>query len=273
MTDMLRRPAALSKKNEGCADPAAALKRRMFVRAAVLLLLAFPAYAASDWSDAAKSRARLVSDAQGAGFEIELSPGAITYWRDPGEAGVPPTFDFAGSENLASAEVDFPAPERIPESDGSVAFGYRAGVTLPIRLKATDPSKPVRLVAKVDYAVCEKICLPARAQAEIDWPGGSNAGLAEARAKVPKTVTAEALGVKTASTGPKSWRLCLTDAPKDLFVEAREGVWIEPKREPDGRCYALTLQQAPDDAKPPYAVRLTVEDAGGAFEAPLKLGG
>jgi DsbC/DsbD-like thiol-disulfide interchange protein len=273
MTDMLRSRTALSKKNEGCADPAAALKRRMFARAAVLLLLASPAYAASDWSDAAKSRARLVSDAQGAGLEIELSPGAITYWRDPGEAGVPPTFDFAGSENLASAEVDFPAPERIPESDGSVAFGYRADVTLPIRLKAADPSKPVRLVAKVDYAVCEKICLPARAKAEIDWPGGSDAGLAEARAKVPKPVAVGALGVTTTATGPKSWRLCLTNAPQDLFVEAAEGVWIEPKREADGRCYALTLQQAPDDAKPPFAVRLTVEGLDGAMEMQATLGG
>ena len=80
---------------------------------------------------------------------------------------MPPTFDFSGSDNLAKAEVEFPAPERIPEPDGSVAFGYRGGVVLPIRVAAADPAKPVRLVAKVNYAVCEKICLPARASAAL----------------------------------------------------------------------------------------------------------
>jgi len=245
----------------------------MFARAAVLLLLTTPAFAASDWSPGPKSRARLVADAQGAGLQIELSPGAITYWRDPGESGVPPTFDFAGSTNLAAAEVDFPAPERIREPDGSVAFGYRAGVTLPIRLKPADPAKPVRLVAKVDYAVCEKVCLPARVKAEIDWPGATDATLAPARAQVPRMLAAEALGAVVNPMGPKVWRLCLSDAPRELFVEAPEGVWIEPRRDADGHCYTLTLQQAPDDAKPPFAVRLTVEGADGASETRLSLGG
>src|SRR5258708_494959 len=122
--------------------------------AALLLLAASPALAAgpfdSDWSPGAKSRARLIADASGAGLEITLAPGAITYWRAPGEAGVPPTFDFPGSQNLARAEVAFPAPERIPEPDGSVAFGYRASVILPTAVTAADPAKPVRLSAHVN---------------------------------------------------------------------------------------------------------------------------
>jgi DsbC/DsbD-like thiol-disulfide interchange protein len=246
----------------------------MLKRAALFCLLSAPAFAGSDWSPSAKSRARLVADAQGAGLQIELAPGAITYWRDPGEAGVPPTFDFSGSTNLASAQVEFPAPERIPEPDGSVAFGYRGAVVLPIQVKPADPAKPVRLVAKVNYAVCEKICLPARATGEIVWPGGADAALGEARTRVPIVRAAEALGVVTTPTGPKSWRLCLAAAPRELFVEAiPEGVWIEPKREADGRCYELTLQQAPEGAKPPYPVRLTVEGAEGASETQANLGG
>ena len=249
--------------------------------AALALLLASPAIAAgpfeSDWSDAAKSRARLIADGKGAGLEIALAPGAVTYWRDPGEAGVPPTFDFSGSQNLAKAEVDFPAPERIAEPDGSVAFGYRGGVILPIRATAADPGKPVRLVAKVDYAVCDKICLPAKANAELvlGAPGATPhaAMLGDARARVPLKVAPQALGVELTASGGKSWRLCLAQAPRDLFVEAPEGFWVEPKRESDGRCYALTLQQAPDGGKPPLAVRVTVESANGARATDLTLGG
>ena len=248
-------------------------------RAALALLAVTPAFAAgtfdTDWSISAKSRARLIADAEGAGLEIALAPGAITYWRDPGEAGIPPTFDFSGSQNLERAEVEFPAPQRIPEPDGSVAFGYRDGVILPIRATAADPGKPVRLVAKVDYAVCEKICLPARATAEITIGGGGASpyaeDLAKARAQAPAKRTSAQLGVEIAADGPKSWRLCLTHAPRDLFVEAPEGFWIEPKREADGRCFALALQQAPEGAKPPIPLRLTVESDAGASETQAEL--
>lgn len=249
--------------------------------ALLAMLAAAPALAAdafdSDWSASAKSRARLIADASGAGFEIALSPGAITYWRDPGEAGVPPVFDFSGSTNLAKAEVEYPAPQRIAEADGSTAFGYSASVILPIRVTAADPTKPVRLSARVNYAVCEKLCLPARASAELTLgdAGASPyvAELAAARARLPAKVAAENLGAVVSATGANSWRLCLAEAPRDLFVEAPEGYWVQPKREADGRCYGLSLQQAPDGAKPPIAVRVTIEGASGAAETRVTLGG
>jgi DsbC/DsbD-like thiol-disulfide interchange protein len=247
--------------------------------AALALLLASPAFAAepfaSPWSPGAKSRARLIADDKGAGFEIALARGAITYWRNPGEAGVPPTFDFSQSENLAQAQVEFPAPERIPEPDGSVAFGYREGVVLPIAITPTDPAKPVRLVAKVNYAVCEKICLPARATAELTTAPGASPfapALAQARAQVPEKVEPAALGAQVTAAGDKLWRLCLSQAPRELFVEPPEGYWVEPKREGDGRCYGLTVQQAPADAKPPIPLRVTIEGAR-AVETDVKLGG
>ena len=74
-----------------------------------------------------------------AGFEIALSPGAITYWRDPGDAGLPPTLDFSGSDNVASVEPEFPAPKRIKEADGGEAFGYDGGVVFPSAGQASRP--------------------------------------------------------------------------------------------------------------------------------------
>ena len=97
---------------------------------------------ATQWAAGAKSEVRLVA-ARGdlAGLEIRLAPGAVTYWRDPGDAGLPPTFDFAGSANLASAAPVFPAPKRIPEADGGVAYGYDSAVTFPIRVVAADAAE------------------------------------------------------------------------------------------------------------------------------------
>ena len=152
------------------------MNERMAVLALALLALSGPAMAdpfASNWAPSLKSEARLIADGSGqAGFQIELSPGSITYWRDPGDAGVPPTFDFSRSTNVASAEVDFPAPGRIAESDGSEAFGYQRGVVFPIRVQAADPSRPVTLALDANYAVCEKICLPARAALELNLSKG-----------------------------------------------------------------------------------------------------
>ena len=134
---------------------------------------------ATDWQASSKSRARLIADgAGGAAVQIELAPGAITYWREPGDAGVPPVFDFTGSQNLAAAQPQFPSPSRIVEADGGEAFGYAQSVVLPIDVKATDPARPVQLALKLDYAVCEKICLPARAQFRLDLPVGAASDLA-----------------------------------------------------------------------------------------------
>src|SRR5579872_5164901 len=93
---------------------------------AAVIGLATPACAAdafsSDWADGLKSSARLVAgDASGgrlhAGVEIKLAPGAITYWRNPGDAGLPPVFNFDGSDNLKQAQPQFPAPQRLNEGD------------------------------------------------------------------------------------------------------------------------------------------------------------
>ena len=253
-----------------------------------LALIALPGAAraadadASDWAPSAKSQARLIADGAGqAAFQVKLAPGAITYWRDPGESGVPPTFDFAGSVNLARAEVRFPAPSRIAEPDGSEAFGYSDGVIFPIVVEAKDPARPVTLALNANYAVCEKICLPARASLSLTLAAGAAtpfaAELEAARGKVPRHVDAAALGAEVTAIDAHNWTLCLPaqpGAPRDLFVEPPAGWWLEAKAQTaaDGHdCFALALRQAPADATFPAAVRATVTGGAGAVETQVKL--
>ena len=261
------------------------MNERMPVLALALLALSGPALAdpfASDWAPSLKSQARLIADGTGqAAFQIELAPGSITYWRDPGDAGVPPTFDFSRSTNLASAEVDFPAPRRIVEPDGSEAFGYERGVVFPIRVRAADPAKPVTLALDANYAVCEKICLPARAVVSLSLPNGVApayaADIEAARALVPKREDAAALKIELTALQGRNWRLCLpaeTGAQRDLFVEPPEGWWLtaKPETAEAGRdCFALALKQAPADAKFPAEARATITGGEAAVETKLKL--
>jgi DsbC/DsbD-like thiol-disulfide interchange protein len=131
-----------------------------------------------------------------AGVEIRLAPGWKTYWRYPGDSGVPPHFDFEKSENVTSVQVSWPAPERITDPDGTI-IGYRNNVLFPLRIEPKDVGKPVVLRLTLDYAICEKVCIPAQAKAELTIKGGGTAepAIAAAEKTVPR---AQPLGADTA---------------------------------------------------------------------------
>jgi DsbC/DsbD-like thiol-disulfide interchange protein len=229
---------------------------------------------------AAKSRARLIAGGGDlAGFEIALSPGAITYWRDPGDAGLPPTLDFSGSDNVASVEPEFPAPKRIKEADGGEAFGYDGSVVFPLRVKPRDPTKPATLKLTADFAVCEKVCLPAKAHLELTLPSAPGsphaAAINAALATVPHAVPPKDFGALQA-LGADSWRLCAAHEdgpPRDLFVEAPEGWWMKvapADADGDRDCFTLTIGGKPNDAALPVGLRLTLTGGAGAVETTVE---
>jgi DsbC/DsbD-like thiol-disulfide interchange protein len=249
-----------------------------------LVLPAMSAFAAdafsTDWTPAAKSQARLIAGRGDlAGFEIALAPGAITYWRDPGDAGLPPTLDFSLSDNVASVEPEFPAPKRIKEADGGEAFGYDGGVVFPLRVKPRDPTKPVTLKLNADFAVCEKVCLPAKARLELKLPSAQASPHASAidaaLAAVPRAVPPKDFGLLDALDA-NSWRLCSAheDGPqRDLFVEAPEGWWLKttPAHADGGRdCFTLTIGDKPKAAALPVTLRLTLTGGAGPVETTME---
>jgi DsbC/DsbD-like thiol-disulfide interchange protein len=95
-----------------------------------------------------------------AALSLTLAPGWKTYWRSPGEAGIPPSFDWTGSQNLRSVVLHWPTPE-VFHTQGMQSIGYHDGMLLPIEVTATDPAQPVTLRARVDIGVCDDICVPA----------------------------------------------------------------------------------------------------------------
>jgi len=263
--------------------PFAAPRGRAVAVALALIFAGPPVRAAdsfsTDWAAGAKSQARLVAaSANLAGFEIALAPGAITYWRDPGDAGLPPTLDFSGSDNVASVEPKFPAPKRIKEADGGEAFGYDGGVVFPLLIRPRDPAKPVTLKLNADFAVCEKVCLPAKARLSLTIPAAGKSPYAgaidAALAAVPRPVPAKDFGA-VAAVGADGWRLCSArqEGPhRDLFVEPPEGWWIKvaPAPAEQGRdCFTLTIGDKPKDAGLPIALRLTLTGGAGAVEATI----
>ncbi len=232
----------------------------------------------TDWAASAKSQARLVAGGgELAGFEIRLARGAITYWRDPGDSGLPPALDFSGSDNVAKVEPVFPAPKRIAESDGGEAFGYDGGVVIPLHVTPRDPSKPITLALHANYAVCEKICLPAEARLSLTLPQKASpyAGLvAAALGAAPRAVPAKDFGDLEPS-GAESWRFCVpheAGPPRDLFVESPAGWWVTsaPSGEAGRDCFKLTLREKPKGATFSVALRLTLTGGRGPVETTVQ---
>src|SRR3569833_2163593 len=97
----------------------------------IVTLAASPALAgATAWQDIAPGvRARLISadtvtgGTTRAGLELDLPAGTHTYWRIPGETGIPAEFDFAGSTGLGAPVIDWPYPE-IDHTGGYLGYIY-----------------------------------------------------------------------------------------------------------------------------------------------------
>lgn len=237
---------------------------------------------------AAHSSARLLSGGaprEGvyhAGVEVELEAKTITYWRQPGDAGTPPVFDFSQSENVAEAETLYPAPTRIVEAGVEVA-GYERSVIFPVRVTPRDPHKPVTLKLSFDYAACGSICLPAKARLGFVLPmtGASPhaAQIAVAEALVPRKLgEGEARKLLAlARAGDGAWRLRYLGAGRamDIFAEAPEPFFLESARGGEDNLFELKLVssccQSARPADGPVTARVTLKTDTGAVEAPLRL--
>jgi suppressor for copper-sensitivity B len=198
---------------------------------------------ASDWVREDQAQLRLIAAQTGTGaggelrlgLQMRLAPGWKTYWRTPGDAGLPLHIDWAGSTNLESAELRWPVPQRYTLL-GLDTFGYGDEVVFPIALKPARTGEAVSLSAVVDYLVCERICIPYTAKLALYIPAGPAAPSAFVQAidrfwvRVPGDGAAHGLRLEQAE-----WRagsaptLAVTVAAReplvapDLFVEAPPG--------------------------------------------------
>ncbi len=107
-----------------------------------------------------------------AAIEFRLEPGWKTYWRNPGDSGLPPVFDWSASGNLAGLDLHWPAPQAIPSDDG-VALGYHDRLVLPFTARPADPGQPVDLAVSVDFGLCKDICVPAHAALTAEAAGAA----------------------------------------------------------------------------------------------------
>src|SRR4051812_24648271 len=129
---------------------------------------------ASPWQRDAHSAVRLLAGSRSGavllgGIAIQLQPGWHTYWRTPRGFRVPPRFDFSKSDKVETVTLLWPAPREFGGGAGGTSLGYTQQLVLPLRIVAKSADKPVTLRLAINYAVCEKICIPVDAHAELGF--------------------------------------------------------------------------------------------------------
>jgi DsbC/DsbD-like thiol-disulfide interchange protein len=258
---------------------------------------------ASPWDGEPHGSSRLIAGAAQnagdkklarAGIEIRLDAGWKTYWRYPGDSGVPPTLDFAGSENVKSVTTLWPAPERFADGAGGYSIGYHGDVVLPLQVIPNDAAKPSALHVKLSYAVCGKLCVPAEAQHTLTLSGKAGTeepALAAAEARVPRRVALGAQGSLTIASvlretsGKRARVVVLVGAPDgvavDLFAEGPTPEWALPLPQPESnalaspdgmRRYIFDLDGLPPGAKAEGAtLKITAVSPTDAIEVEARL--
>lgn len=94
-----------------------------------------------------------------AALQLTLDPGWKTYWRAPGDAGIPPHFDWRRARNLSDVEISWPTPS-VYFQNGMRSIGYSERVVIPLHVTPKTPGKPVRLRTRMSLGVCSDVCMP-----------------------------------------------------------------------------------------------------------------
>ena len=248
---------------------------------------------ASPWQRDAHSAVRLLAGSRSGsvllgGIAIQLEPGWKTYWRTPGDSGVPPRFDFSKSDNVEAVTVLWPAPTKFDDGAGGFSLGYKKQVVLPLRIVAKNNDKPVTLRAHLNYAVCDKLCIPVEASSELTFSSVASTedgNLAAALDGVPKPANiGDPIPMTIRDIRREGDKSVLVDvsAPEakevSLYVEGPTPDWALPipklmEHGPPGvKRFVFELEGLPPGAKPDgAALKLTLVGGERAYEFNVNL--
>jgi DsbC/DsbD-like thiol-disulfide interchange protein len=248
---------------------------------------------ASPWQRGMHSAVRLLAGSRSGsvllgGIAVQLDPGWKTYWRTSGDSGVPPRFDFSKSDNIEAVTVLWPAPLKFDDGAGGTSLGYHNQVVLPLRIVPKIVDRPVTLRAEISYAVCEKLCIPVEASAELAFASVASTEdsvLFAALDTVPKPASVgdpNPLTIRDVKREGKSAVLVDVVAPDaravNLFVEGPTPDWALPvpkllEPSPPGvKRFSFELDGVPPGTNPEgAALKLTLVSGERSYEFNINL--
>jgi DsbC/DsbD-like thiol-disulfide interchange protein len=215
-----------------------------------------------------------------AALRLRLEPGWKTYWRSPGDTGIPPQLVFDASTDAAAVRLHWPVPQ-VYWINGFRTIGYADEVILPILVTPRDPGAAVTLSGQVELGVCQDICVPVSLALSVELPAGPAAPDPRIQAALAST-PGDARAQATCRIDPidDGLRLTVTLIMPPMAGGAEQAVveygdltvWVsEPATRRDGGALTMTADLVPPQAQP-FALaradlRFTIFDGqGGAVE-------
>lgn len=209
------------------------------------------------------------------GLQLTMPDGDRTYWRNPGESGIPTIVDIAGSTGVSAAQIHWPVPQ-IDKSAGVLDYVYRGATILPVSLAVDGPAPVLR--AAVVMGICSDVCVPVRASFALPLEfGAADPGqsirLQQALAEVP--IAWDKPSPPFASVrydaAAKALHIALDDDEVDPGSIIATGddpalIFDAPQKSPDGRSVLLPLRDAPDGGWAGGPLTLTFTTPRGAFD-------
>ena len=270
----------------------AAMRISRLIFASFLLTASLPALAAANFADAPHVHVQLVvpeseispDGSNEVGLYFKLEPGWHVYWKNPGDAGLPPHVKWTLPGGITAGSLQFPAPKRLPLGP-LMDFGYEDEVLFPLKLYVAHGAKagPVTLHAKVDWLVCQERCIPGKAELEDNFKIAAHAPMVHVRrpsdaelwvrlaGRLPKPLPAGSkLGFTSAGAG---FRLAVETGKRETeaaFFPAEQYILENPapqKLTPTAKGLILDLKKDASLAANPPQLKGVLELSGGrAYE-------
>jgi DsbC/DsbD-like thiol-disulfide interchange protein len=194
----------------------------MLTSVAAMAFLGVAKAATSDWATNEGGRMRLIAlpaDSGGhirAALQIEPNPGWITYWREPGESGIPPQISTKPESAAAITRIAYPTPKQI--NLGTIReIGYDTATALPIDFEFADGRRQGTLAITSFIGLCKQVCIPFQADFSLplSYDGkpevAEKAAIAAADASLPERPSTDfSVGQHQLSADGKALSLQLT---------------------------------------------------------------
>ena len=218
--------------------------RRCLLALLMWPLLLLPATAQDRLSDLVQLQVidggRSASGQHLAALHFTLKSGWKTYWRAPGDAGIPPHFSWQGSRNLRDVDVVWPAPV-IFDQGGEQSVGYANQLVLPLRVTPKSGARGLRLKGEVFIGICKHICVPAtlRFDQTLDQNAPRSPLIASALAERPYSEAEAGVRQATCTLAPNARGLQIevritmpsAGAPEQAVIEpGNPNIWASPTK-------------------------------------------
>ena len=223
-----------------------------------------------------------------AGLRITLAEGWKTYWRAPGDGGIPPEISLSGSENITEADFHWPVPEVFYQS-GLRSVGYQSSIVVPMRIDPVDDDGSITVSGTISIGVCEEICIPVEfpIQAVLPPAGSRDSSIVAALINRPQTSEEAGVTAATCRLKPTGGAMELTTrvslpnlrGDEDIVIETGDPqIWVS---EPSVTISNGMIEATSDLVHIAYssfaldrsAVRITILGSGGAVDVQGCTGG